>query len=126
MESSSPEIPVAVAVKVSSLNDLVRLASVNAARMSVSPLYRFKHGEKIFYMVQTVYKDFYKQYGVPIVYYYSEPLGGGEDRAPAYVLVKVDENGEAVELGNRVKPGWLAIPVVNLEGKPAYVPDDIT
>ncbi|WP_218184395.1 hypothetical protein [Aeropyrum camini] len=99
---------------------------MNAVRMSVSPIYRFKHGGKAFYMVQTVYKDYYKQYGVPIIYYYSETLDDGEDNAPGYVLVKVDENGENVELGNRVKPGWLAIPVVNLEGKPAYVPDDIT
>ncbi|MCE4604817.1 MAG: cren protein [Aeropyrum sp.] len=122
MEAGREAQPPALAVRVQSLEDLVRLASVNAARMAISPIYRFRFKDSTVYMIQTVYKDYYRQYGVPILYYYA---GEGEESSPKYILVKVDEEGEKVEKSDGVKPGWLAVPVVNLSEKPSYVPDDI-
>lgn len=122
MSGGSHAIEPGVPVRVSSLGDLVRLATVNAARMAVSPIYRFKFRGRTVYMIQTVYKDYYRQYGIPILYYYSRE---GEGENGNYILVKVGDGGENIEVSNGVKPGWLAIPIINLDGKPPYVPDDI-
>lgn len=119
------EAGVAVAVRVSSLGDLVRLASSTAHMMVVMPVYRFRYRGKVVYAIQTIYKDFYKLYGVPVVYYYVSEDDGLDASKAKYILVKVDEMGEKVEITDRTKPGWIGVPLVNLESKPPFIPNDI-
>ena len=111
------EIRPAVTVKVSSLGDLARLASSNAARMFVMPVYSFRHEGKRVFMVQTVFKDYYKLYGIPIIYYYVSD----DDKTAKFILWRVDEQGERVNLSDKSMPGWVVIPIINLERKPAFI-----
>ncbi|MCS7106993.1 MAG: hypothetical protein NZ902_02685 [Acidilobaceae archaeon] len=108
----------ALAVRLQSLPDIARLA-VSASPMSAMPVYRFREGSKNYYLVQAVYKDYYKLYGLPIIYYYVQEEG--EERAK-YILIKVDESGERVELSDRTRPGWIAVPIINLQEKPPFFP----
>jgi len=121
----SEEAGVAVAVRVSSLGDLARLASSTAHMMVVMPIYRFRYKSKVVYAVQTIYKDFYKLYGIPIVYYHVLEDDGLEASKAKYILIKVDEAGERIEVSDRVRPGWVGVPLVNLESKPPFIPGDI-
>lgn len=114
-----------VAVRVSSFGDLVRMVSSAAHMMVVMPIYRFKFKGKVVYAVQTIYKDYYKLYGVPIVYYYSMDDDGLDPSKAKYILAKVDESGEKIEVADRTRLGWLSIPLVNLEDKPPFIPDHL-
>lgn len=114
-----------VAIRVSSFGDLVRLVSSAAHMMVVMPVYRFKFKGKIVYAVQTIYKDYYKLYGVPIVYYYSTDDDGLDPFKAKYILAKADESGEKIEVSDRTRLGWLSIPLVNLEDKPPFIPDSL-
>ncbi|MCE4612337.1 MAG: cren protein [Desulfurococcales archaeon] len=109
----------AVMIRVSSLGDLARLASSMASRMFIMPVYRYHEGGKSIYFIQTIYKDYYKQYGLPIVYYYE---AAEETTEPKYILARADETGERVELSDRVRTGWIAIPVINIAEKPRFLP----
>ncbi len=119
----SGEVGSVVAIRVSSLGDLARLASTLASRMFVMPVYRFRGKGGVVYALQTIYKDYYKYYGVPVVYYYVSEEDWG--RSVKYILARADETGERVEVSDRTRTGWVAIPVINLEEKPGYMPDDI-
>ena len=115
------QIEGAIAVKVSSLEDLVRLASTLASRLIVMPIYRFKEDGQVYYFIQASYKDYYKQYGLPVLYYYSRPESEDvEDSKAKYVIAKADEMGERVEITDRVRPGFTAVPLVNLAERPAF------
>jgi hypothetical protein len=120
------EVEPVIAIRVSSLSDLARLASTMASRLIVMPIYRFKHNGNVYYMIQASFKDYYKLYGLPIVYYYKRPLEEDvSDEDAKYVLVKADMTGEVVELTPYAKTGFVVVPIVNLDGKPPHLPDDI-
>ncbi len=109
-------------VKVSSINDLARLASSMAAHMILMPIYRLMRNGKAIYFVQATYKDYYKYYGIPLVYYceINEDLTHEKAR---YVLIRTDETGEKVEISDKIKPGWIAIPIINIEEIPKFLPN---
>lgn len=113
-------------VKVASLADLARLASTMASRLIVMPIYRFHYRRKVYYFVQASFKDYYKLYGLPMVYYYSRPESEDiDDEKARYILIKADMTGEVVELSAEARTGYVVIPIVNLAEKPAHIPDDI-
>ena len=113
----------AIAVKVSRLSDLAKIATLGASRMFILPIYRYVENGRTIYFVQTVFKDYFKLYGLPVIYYYVE---NGEGRKGGYILIKVDESGEQVELSSGTKPGWLAVPIIDLDGKPIFIPNDLS
>ena len=115
----------AVTIKVSTLSDLVRLAAASAHMMVVMPIHRFPYKGKMVYAIQTIYKDFYKLYGVPVVYYYASDNDDLDASKAKYILIKVDETGEKIEISDRTRPGWIGVPLINLESKPPFIPDDI-
>jgi hypothetical protein len=115
-----------VPLRVASLPDLARLASTMASRLIVMPVYRFHYKGKIFYFVQASFKDYYKLYGLPIIYYYSRPEQEDVDDDKAkYILIKADMTGESVEISSEARTGYVVIPIVNLSEKPPHIPDDI-
>ncbi len=115
-----------VAIRVASLADLARLASTMASRLIVMPVYRFRMGERVYYFVQASFKDYYKLYGLPIVYYYSQPASDDvpDDRAK-YILIKADMTGEEVEVSPQARTGYVVVPIVNLSSKPPHLPDEL-
>jgi hypothetical protein len=112
----------AVPVRVSSLSDVVKLAALTAARMAPLPVYRYASDSATVYFVQTVFKDYYRLYGLPIIYYYVEQ---GSSRRGKYILVKVDEEGEKIEFSEGSRPGWIPIPIVDLSELPAFIPESV-
>ncbi len=111
-------------VRVESLNDLVRLASTLAGRMVVMPVYRLRSERGSLYFLQMMYKDFYRCYGLPVIYYFFAE-GDVRDASEArYILVRGDETGERVEVSDRTRTGWVIVPVINLAEPPEYLPEE--
>lgn len=120
------DIEKVVTVRVTGLADLARLAVAPAAHFMVMPVYRFKWRGRVVYMVYLSFKDYYKMYGVPLVYYYTRPVEEDvPDDIAKFLLVKVDEFGERVEISGSSKTGYVSIPIINLAEKPVFIPDDI-
>lgn len=112
----------AISVRVESLEDLVRLASSLASRMVVMPIYRYRIEGGAVYFLQMMYKDYYRCHGLPVIYYYVSKDAERESKSAKYIIARADESGERVELTDRVRPGWIAVPIINLAEKPVYVP----
>ncbi len=115
----------AQAIRVETLADLVRLASALAGRMVIMPVYRVKGEAGSLWFLQMMYKDYYRCYGLPIIYYY---FMEGDSRGPEearYVLVRGDETGEKLEVSSRTRAGWIIVPVINLAEAPGYLPEEV-
>ena len=121
MSGGKGKVEPALVVRVSSLGDLVRLAGTLASRMIVMPVYRVRVEGGSVWFLQMMYKDYYKYYGIPVVYVY---FWEGDDRPPSktkYILAKSDETGEKIEVSDRTRGGWLVVPVINLDGLPEFI-----
>lgn len=107
----------AVGVKLTSVADLARLASSMVSMGGSVYIIHFAHNGKHYYGLLATFRDYYKYYGVPLLYYVEveEPLKG------KYLAVKVDESGERVESIDGVRPGWICIPIVHVERKPVFI-----
>ena len=112
-----------IPVRVSSIHDLARIAASIITLGQPAYLVRFpgRNGKKI-YGIIAVLRDYYKLYGLPMLYYYIDSGNMGEGN---YLLVKVDDQGEHVELAKNTRPGWVAIPIIDLEEKPPFFPEDV-
>jgi len=118
------ELGPALGVRVASLEDLARLASALAGRMVIMPVYRVVGARGSLYFLQMMYKDYYRCYGLPIVYYF---FAEGDVREPGearYILARGGEQGEYVEVSSRTRAGWITIPVINLAEAPEYLPEE--
>ncbi|MCE4598991.1 MAG: cren protein [Desulfurococcales archaeon] len=125
MDPDKGEVRKASVIRVSSLGDIARLASTLASRMLIMPVYRFKYNGKVYYTLQTIYKDYYRFYGIPIVYYYVDEEGSTDGKDVKYILARADETGERVEVSDKTRTGWVVIPIINLAEKPDFIPDNI-
>lgn len=118
MEVSEKLIP----VRVGKINDLARVAATIITLGQPAYLVRFQGSNgKTVYAIIAVLRDYYKYYGLPMIYYYVDEegkLGNGN-----YLLVKVDDQGEHIEVSNGTRPGWVAIPIIDLAEKPSIFPD---
>jgi len=97
-------------VRLTAISDLARLASSTSALGHVTYIVHFERGGKHYYGVFVVFRDYYKLYGLPMFYYVEldKELPGN------YLLFRSDEAGEVVEISRGTKPGWIALPIVNL------------
>ncbi|MCX8204838.1 MAG: cren protein [Candidatus Nezhaarchaeota archaeon] len=104
-------------IEVRSLSDLARFAASIATLGQPVYVVHFKDGERHVYGVFAVYHDYYDLYGIPLFYYYScdEELDG------TYILIKAEESRESVQVSYGARPGWVAIPIVNLKAKPPFI-----
>ncbi len=111
-----------LAVKVNGIEDLGRMAASLVTMGQPTYILRFPLGEKTVFGILAVFRDYYKYYGLPMLYYYitTEPPSAN------YLIVKSDETGERVEFSKGPRPGWVTIPIVTLEQKPGFVPDELT
>ncbi|MCQ5361947.1 MAG: cren protein [Candidatus Verstraetearchaeota archaeon] len=103
-------------LEVEDIKDLARLVASTVSMGQPIYLVHFKHNEKHYYGVLGVYNNYYDKYGLPLFYYHVT------DRAynGRYVLVKMDER-EEISFAEGVKPGWIAVPIINLKEKPEFV-----
>lgn len=106
MEEIEPMIP----VKLNSLNDLARLASSTTALGHVTYIVHFPSNNKHYYGVFIVFRDYYKLYGLPMFYY----IETERELAGNYILFRSDDAGETIEVAKGTKPGWIALPIINV------------
>jgi len=113
-----------IPVKVGSIGDLARIAATIVTLGQPAYLVRFEaSGGRKAYGIIAVLRDYYKYYGLPMIYYYEDSdgkLGDGN-----YLLVKVDDSGEHIEVGRSTRPGWIAIPIIDLAEKPPFFPEEL-
>ncbi len=111
MEITPPKV-----LKVMSLNDLARFAASLTPLGATIYVIHFQHKGKHIYGILTVYRDYYKFYGVPIFYYFeSEKELNGK-----YILIRISDK-EEIEVTNGTRPGWIHIPIISLKEKPDFI-----
>lgn len=116
-EMDDTSIKPVVKIKLRDLADLARFASTTASVGHTTYVIHYVEESQHIYGLFIVYRDYYRLYGVPMFYYITteKPLEGN------YILFRADDAGEHVEVREGSKPGWIAIPIVNLDEKPAYL-----
>ncbi len=109
-----------VGIKVSSLNDIARFAMSLASLGQAPYVIRFRKENKVVYGLLAVFRDYYKYYGLPLLYYcvVNDVL---KHSGKNYILIRSDEAGEKVELSEGTRPGWVAIPILNIETIPDFL-----
>ncbi len=111
------EFKAPIMMKVKAIEDIARFVASAAGMGQPIYLLSFPLGEKQVYGLLAVYHDYYDYYGVPLFYYHiSEKTLGGK-----YLLVKTEETKETVSVGDGVRPGWIAVPIIHLEKVPPFL-----
>jgi len=109
-----------VAIRLASIRDLIRIASTAAASMQPTYILRYKNKEgKTVIGFLAVFRDYYNLYGLPLFYYVVDR--DNELRDANYVLVMLDETGEKIEPSKTTKPGYIAVPIVNVDKAPDFL-----
>ncbi|RLG75015.1 MAG: cren protein [Thermoprotei archaeon] len=107
-------------MKLASIRDLVRIASTAAASMQPTYILRYKDKEgKTVIGFLAVFRDYYNLYGLPLFYYVIDH--DNELKDANYVLVRLDESGEKIEPSKTTKPGYIAVPIVNVDKAPEFL-----
>jgi len=103
-------------VKVKDIKDLGRFVASVVSLGQPAYLIHFEHDNKHIYGFLAVYHDYYNLYGLPLFYYYEsdKQLSGN------YLAVKMSDR-EEVMVTDGVKPGWVAVPIINLQSKPEFL-----
>ncbi len=116
--SKEPKIPMIRVLKVRSLNDIARIIVTYRDLTRTPYIIHFESKGRHIYGILMNYLDYYDYNGVPIFYYceLDKELKGN------YILIKVDETGEHVEVSNSLRPGWLIMPILHLAEKPEFIP----
>ncbi|MCS7099466.1 MAG: hypothetical protein RMH84_02880 [Sulfolobales archaeon] len=112
-----------VKVRVRDFSDLVRLAASGLMMGQPTYIIRFTlSGNVCVYGIMAVFKDFYKLYGVPLIYYWlDEGCRMPVDRN--YAVIRSDETGEHVELNKGFKAGVINVPIINVQEVPGFIWD---
>jgi len=109
-----------VGIKVSSINDIARFAMSLASLGQTPYIIRFKKENKVVYGLLAVFRDYYKYYGLPLLYYHVDD-DVSKHSGKNYILIRSDEAGEKVEFSEGTRPGWIAIPILDIETIPDFL-----
>ncbi len=113
------ELKAPITLRVKAIEDIARFVASAAAMGQPIYLLSFPLGEKQVYGLLAVYHDYYDYYGVPLFYHYTSE----KNLEGKYLLVKTEETRELVSVGDGVKPGWIAVPIIHLEKAPPFLKD---
>ena len=103
-------------IQVEDIKDLARLVASTVSMGQPIYVLHFQYKGKHYLGVFGAYNHYYEKQGMPLFYYYmSEQPSLGK-----YIMVKMDER-EEVTFSDGIKPGWIAVPIINLKGKPEFV-----
>ncbi len=108
-----------MAIKVSSIRDIARLAASSITLGQMTYLVRFRvDGKKIIGSL-AVFRDYYNMYGIPLFYYTECDDRECEERH--YVSFKIDETGEKLSFTDKNIPGTIMIPIVEFSEVPSFI-----
>ena len=116
-ESKKPSNVIPIRLK--SINDLARMASSTTLMMQPTYVVRYRDDKgKLILGFLAVFRDFYNYYGLPLFYYclVDERFASGN-----YLIVRSDESGEKVELSKSPKPGFVSVPIIDLDKAPEFL-----
>ncbi len=113
------EFKAPIMMKVRAMEDIARFVASAAGMGQPIYLLSFPSEEKQIYGLLAVYHDYYDYYGVPLFYYHTNE----KNLEGKYLLVKTEETRETVSIGDGVKPGWIAVPIIHLEKIPPFLKD---
>ncbi len=113
-----------IPIRLSSIRDLVRMAS-SVAMMQPTYIIRYKNRDgKTILGFLAVFRDYYNYYGLPMFYYVIDENDTLKDAS--YVLVKLDDAGERIEPSKTTRPGYVAVPIINVDKAPEFLlPQDV-
>ncbi len=118
----SEEIRKVLTIRVNGLNDLVRLAMTYTGPSQTIFLLKFIEKGKLVVGLLGLFRDYYKFYGLPILYYH---ICSSEEedkiRNANYIIVSTSD-GERIEFSKYPRPG-IAIPLISLKEKPPIIPE---
>ncbi len=118
-EMKDEELKAPITLRVKAVEDIARFVASAAGMGQPIYLLSFPHDGKQIYGLLAVYHDYYDYYGVPLFYYYpSEKHLEGK-----YLLVKTEETRELFAVGDGIKPGWIAVPIIHLDKTPPFLKD---
>lgn len=109
-----------VGVRLKTFNDLVRLSASSVAMGQSTFILRIKNENRNIYGVLAVFRDYYRMYGLPLLYYFIDVEGKIPEEAN-YVLLRSDESGEKIEFGRGSKAGYVTIPIINVAEAPEFI-----
>ncbi len=115
------EIKKVLPIRVGSLKDLIRLAITYTSSGQSIFLLKFKESGKIIVGMLGLFRDYYKLYGLPVLYYHICNSEEEEKIKDANYIV-VSTNDEHVEYSKTPRPG-ISLPLVTLAEKPPIIPD---
>jgi len=112
-----------VKIRVKEFSDLARLAASGMMMGQPTYILRLNTGENIcVYGIMAVFKDFYKYYGIPLMYFWvDEGCKIPADRN--YVVLRSDDTGEHIELNKGFKTGVINVPIINVQEIPEFIWD---
>lgn len=110
-----------VKIRVRDFSDLVRLAASGMTMGQPTYIIRLTPRDGVcVYGIMAVFKDFYRYYGIPLIYYWlDEGCKIPTDRN--YAIVRSDETGEHVELSRGYKAGVINVPIINIQEIPGFI-----
>jgi len=110
-----------IGIKLVDIKDLARFtATLASAAHPIYIVHFIKNGKHVYGLLATL-RDYYKLYGIPLFYYVilDKPLNR------SYILVKLDSQGEKIVFCNKMRPGWIHIPIINFEKPPTFLLESI-
>ncbi|MEM0112715.1 MAG: hypothetical protein QXS56_03805 [Fervidicoccaceae archaeon] len=103
-------------IKVSSISDIARLAASSSSPMSPPRnIFRITIEGRTLIFILLSFPNYFELRGLPIVFFYEcgDSMQGCKNSP--YLAYRVVEGGEQVQFSERSIPGWLMIPIVNVE-----------
>ncbi|MGC8752499.1 MAG: hypothetical protein ACP5RO_03025 [Fervidicoccaceae archaeon] len=105
-----------ISLKVSSISDLARLAISYSTPMSPPrTLFRIRNEGKTIIALILSFPNYYELRGLPLTFYFECEEGNASCKTSSYLSYRVIEGGEQVQFTDKSLPGWVMIPVINVE-----------
>lgn len=114
MGDNTTEIP--QNVEVEDIKDLARLVASTVSMGQPIYVMHFEHKSRHYWGILGVYNHYYEKQGMPLFYYFTAE----QPRSGKYILVKMDEK-EEINFSDGIRPGWIAVPIINLKEKPGFI-----
>ncbi len=118
---SKEDLRKVLTIRVGSLKDLVRLAMTYATPSQTIFLLKFYEGDKLVVGLLGLFRDYYKFYGLPILYYHICSDDEKEKVVNANYIIASTSDGERIEFSKTPKPG-MSIPLITFAEKPPIIP----
>lgn len=108
-------------IRVVSLRDLVRLAVTYTSSGQSIFLLKFRESNKLVIGMLGLFRDYYKLYGLPVLYYHVCNSDEEEKVRDANYII-VSTNDERIDYSRTPRPG-ISLPLINLAEKPPIIPE---